>query len=197
MCINDVLRFNAQTIQIVLPSSLLQWHNLWAQRKCNSCSKLNMSTMFTVAMKSVCQGSWWQLVNRTVRNIKLTHAAWGITFVERAKTRYLYFHDEQSVHVKTFKTLVQDLVLMDNTSTVFTLSGLDMTTDYRTTLFSLTLMCYCVIIMVNVALILTIVLDENLQLTCASVACWGLQDSTPSSFWICCLIVMWFLMQDV
>ncbi|XP_046903790.1 olfactory receptor 2AT4-like [Hypomesus transpacificus] len=52
---------------------------------------------------------------------------------------------------------------MDNTSTVFTLSGLDMTTDYRTTLFSLTLMCYCVIIMVNVALILTIVLDENLH----------------------------------
>ncbi|XP_067110347.1 olfactory receptor 4C3D-like [Osmerus mordax] len=52
---------------------------------------------------------------------------------------------------------------MDNISTSFTLSGLDMTIDYRATLFSLTLMCYCVIIMVNVALILTIVLDENLH----------------------------------
>ncbi|XP_046903805.1 olfactory receptor 1030-like [Hypomesus transpacificus] len=35
--------------------------------------------------------------------------------------------------------------------------------EHRATFFSLTLLCYCVIILVNFALILTIVLDENLH----------------------------------
>ncbi|XP_062312258.1 olfactory receptor 1D2-like [Osmerus eperlanus] len=53
----------------------------------------------------------------------------------------------------------------DNASTVtwFTLSGFDEMMGQRATFFSLTLLCYCVIILVNVALILTIVLDENLH----------------------------------
>ncbi|XP_046903796.1 olfactory receptor 8I2-like [Hypomesus transpacificus] len=57
------------------------------------------------------------------------------------------------------------MTLENNVSviTVFTLSGLGETVDYRTTLFSLTLLYYIVIILVNVALILTIVLDENLH----------------------------------
>ncbi|XP_017279325.1 olfactory receptor 6N1-like [Kryptolebias marmoratus] len=46
----------------------------------------------------------------------------------------------------------------------FTLSGLkDMTTKYRVTLFSLNLLCYCVILLVNVALILTIIFEEKLH----------------------------------
>ncbi|KAM6946152.1 olfactory receptor 2K2-like [Aplochiton taeniatus] len=54
---------------------------------------------------------------------------------------------------------------MENISavTVFTLSGLNETMDYRVTLFSLTLLCYCVILLVNVTLIVTIILDENLH----------------------------------
>ncbi|XP_067115050.1 olfactory receptor 1500-like [Osmerus mordax] len=53
----------------------------------------------------------------------------------------------------------------DNASTVtwFTLSGFDEMMGHRATFFSLTLLCYCAIILVNVALILTIVLDENLH----------------------------------
>ncbi|KAF7216141.1 olfactory receptor 10J5-like [Nothobranchius furzeri] len=47
---------------------------------------------------------------------------------------------------------------------LFTLSGLkDTTAKYRITLFSLTLCCYSVILLVNVALILTIVLDKKLH----------------------------------
>ncbi|KAM6946149.1 olfactory receptor 52D1-like [Aplochiton taeniatus] len=48
-------------------------------------------------------------------------------------------------------------------TTVFTLSGLNETTDYRVTLFSLTLLCYCVILLVNVTLIVTIIWDKNLH----------------------------------
>ena len=57
------------------------------------------------------------------------------------------------------------MILDDNVSiiSVFTLSGLGETMEYRTTLFSLTLLYYIVIIMVNVALILTIILDGNLH----------------------------------
>ncbi|XP_067084247.1 olfactory receptor 1D2-like [Osmerus mordax] len=57
------------------------------------------------------------------------------------------------------------MTLEDNVSlvTVFTLSGLEETMDYRATLFSLTLLCYCVIILVNVALVVTIILDDNLH----------------------------------
>ncbi|XP_010753570.2 olfactory receptor 6N1-like [Larimichthys crocea] len=46
---------------------------------------------------------------------------------------------------------------------VFSLSGFNATVSYRMTLFSLTLLCYCVIIVVNVSLILTIILDHNLH----------------------------------
>ncbi|CAL8266359.1 unnamed protein product [Lota lota] len=54
---------------------------------------------------------------------------------------------------------------MDNISviTVFTLSGLDETTNYRVVLFSATLLCYCLIVTINCALILTIVLDKSLH----------------------------------
>ncbi|KAM6946148.1 olfactory receptor 1D2-like [Aplochiton taeniatus] len=54
---------------------------------------------------------------------------------------------------------------MENLSifTVFTLSGLNESVDYRVTLFSLTLLCYCVILLVNVTLIVTIISDENLH----------------------------------
>ncbi|KAM6946147.1 olfactory receptor 2K2-like [Aplochiton taeniatus] len=54
---------------------------------------------------------------------------------------------------------------MDNisTMTVFTLSGLNETMDLRVFIFSLTLLCYCVILLVNITLIVTIILDENLH----------------------------------
>ncbi|XP_071334494.1 olfactory receptor 6N1-like [Trachinotus anak] len=54
---------------------------------------------------------------------------------------------------------------MSNTSSivVFSLSGFNATVNYRVTLFSLTLLCYCLILVVNVSLILTIILDENLH----------------------------------
>ncbi|XP_067110258.1 olfactory receptor 1D2-like [Osmerus mordax] len=57
------------------------------------------------------------------------------------------------------------MTFSDNASTVtwFTLSGFDEMMGQRATFFSLTLLCYCAIILVNVALILTIVLDENLH----------------------------------
>nr|XP_020444972.1 olfactory receptor 6N2-like [Monopterus albus] len=53
---------------------------------------------------------------------------------------------------------------MSNTSNivVFSLSGFNATV-YRVTLFSLTLLSYCVILVINVSLILTITLDENLH----------------------------------
>ncbi|XP_040913883.1 olfactory receptor 52D1-like [Toxotes jaculatrix] len=47
---------------------------------------------------------------------------------------------------------------------MFSLSGLnDMTTKHRVTLFSFTLLCYCVILLVNSALIVTITLEEKLH----------------------------------
>nr|XP_020444603.1 olfactory receptor 24-like [Monopterus albus] len=54
---------------------------------------------------------------------------------------------------------------MSNTSSivVFSLSGFNATVNYRVTLFSLTLLSYCVILVVNVTLILTIILDEKLH----------------------------------
>ncbi|XP_067110294.1 olfactory receptor 2K2-like [Osmerus mordax] len=57
------------------------------------------------------------------------------------------------------------MTFVDNASTVtwFTLSGFDEMMGQRATFFSLTLLCYCAIILVNVALILTIILDENLH----------------------------------
>ncbi|XP_018537817.1 olfactory receptor 2AT4-like [Lates calcarifer] len=55
--------------------------------------------------------------------------------------------------------------MMDNVSviTILFLSGLNETKNHRFTLFSLTLLCYCVILMVNISLILTIILDKNLH----------------------------------
>ncbi|XP_034430110.1 olfactory receptor 10J5-like [Hippoglossus hippoglossus] len=46
---------------------------------------------------------------------------------------------------------------------VFSLSGFNATVNYRATLFSLTLLSYCAILMVNVSLILIIALDRNLH----------------------------------
>ncbi|XP_034417802.1 olfactory receptor 4E1-like [Cyclopterus lumpus] len=45
----------------------------------------------------------------------------------------------------------------------FFLSGLNGTMNYRVALFSLTLLCYCFIVLVNVALIVTIILDKNMH----------------------------------
>ncbi|XP_060944033.1 olfactory receptor 4B13-like [Limanda limanda] len=55
--------------------------------------------------------------------------------------------------------------MMDNVSVVsmFTMSGLSGTAHYRVTLFILTLLCYCVIWLVNVTIILTIIVDKNLH----------------------------------
>ncbi|KAM6955079.1 olfactory receptor 2A7-like [Lycodopsis pacificus] len=54
---------------------------------------------------------------------------------------------------------------MTNTSNIviFSLSGFSATGNYKITLFSLTLLCYCLIVVVNVSLILTIILDQNLH----------------------------------
>ncbi|XP_054471791.1 olfactory receptor 2K2-like [Anoplopoma fimbria] len=54
---------------------------------------------------------------------------------------------------------------MSNTSNIviFSLSGFNATANYKVTLFSLTLLIYCLIVGVNVSLILTIILDQNLH----------------------------------
>nr|XP_040058146.1 olfactory receptor 10J5-like [Gasterosteus aculeatus aculeatus] len=54
---------------------------------------------------------------------------------------------------------------MTNTSDIvlFSLSGFSATANYKITLSSLTLLCYCLIVGVNVALILTIILDQHLH----------------------------------
>ncbi|KAM6934539.1 olfactory receptor 52D1-like [Xenentodon cancila] len=54
---------------------------------------------------------------------------------------------------------------MNNVSliSVFYLSGLNETKHYRSSLFFLTLLCYCVVILVNVSLILIIILDNSLH----------------------------------
>ncbi|TKS67600.1 Olfactory receptor 13C8 [Collichthys lucidus] len=55
--------------------------------------------------------------------------------------------------------------MMNNISviTMFFLSGLSETMKYKFTLFSLTLLCYCLIFLVNVSVIVTIILDKNLH----------------------------------
>ncbi|XP_068429097.1 olfactory receptor 5F1-like [Clinocottus analis] len=55
--------------------------------------------------------------------------------------------------------------MMHNVSHVrfFFLAGLTDTMNYRGVLFSLTLLCYCFIVLVNVALIVTIILDKNMH----------------------------------
>ncbi|XP_030285417.1 olfactory receptor 142-like [Sparus aurata] len=54
---------------------------------------------------------------------------------------------------------------MDNVSQVriFFLSGLNETNNHKFTLFFLTLLCYCVILLVNISVIVTIILDKNLH----------------------------------
>ena len=55
--------------------------------------------------------------------------------------------------------------MMDNVSviTIFYLSGLTEPKNNRFILFSLSLLCYCVILLVNITLIVTIILDKNLH----------------------------------
>ncbi|XP_033990505.1 olfactory receptor 6B2-like [Trematomus bernacchii] len=55
--------------------------------------------------------------------------------------------------------------MMDNVSVVkmFILSGLNETNNYRLTLFTFTLLYYCVIFFLNISLILIIILDENMH----------------------------------
>uniref|UniRef100_A0A671VT09 G-protein coupled receptors family 1 profile domain-containing protein n=1 Tax=Sparus aurata TaxID=8175 RepID=A0A671VT09_SPAAU len=54
---------------------------------------------------------------------------------------------------------------MDNVSQIrmFFLSGLNETNNHRITLFLLTLLCYCVILLVNISVIVTIIIDKNLH----------------------------------
>ncbi|XP_037542054.1 olfactory receptor 4Q2-like [Nematolebias whitei] len=47
--------------------------------------------------------------------------------------------------------------------TMFTLSGLSGTTSYWVTLFTLTLLCYCAIWLINVTVVVTIIVDKNLH----------------------------------
>ncbi|XP_028289463.1 olfactory receptor 5F1-like [Parambassis ranga] len=55
--------------------------------------------------------------------------------------------------------------MKDNVSviTMFYLSGLNETMSHRWILFFLTLLCYCIILLVNVSLIITIILDNSLH----------------------------------
>uniref|UniRef100_A0A3B4GCF1 Olfactory receptor 49-like n=2 Tax=Pundamilia nyererei TaxID=303518 RepID=A0A3B4GCF1_9CICH len=55
--------------------------------------------------------------------------------------------------------------IMDNVSiiTVFTLSGLSDIANYRVILFVLTLLCYCVIWLVNLTIIVTVIVDKKLH----------------------------------
>ncbi|XP_059199206.1 olfactory receptor 1D2-like [Centropristis striata] len=55
--------------------------------------------------------------------------------------------------------------MMDNVSvvTMFTLTGLSGTTNYRVILLFVTLLCYCVIWLVNLTIIVTIIVDKNLH----------------------------------
>ncbi|XP_063744366.1 olfactory receptor 11H6-like [Eleginops maclovinus] len=47
--------------------------------------------------------------------------------------------------------------------TLFVLSGFNETKNYQAYIFALTLLCYCFILLVNVAVIVTIILDRNLH----------------------------------
>ncbi|XP_030284731.1 olfactory receptor 52D1-like [Sparus aurata] len=55
--------------------------------------------------------------------------------------------------------------MIDNVShiTMFFLSGLNETENHRFTLFFLTLLCYCVILIANTSVIVTIIMDKNLH----------------------------------
>ncbi|XP_073330467.1 olfactory receptor 51B5-like [Pagrus major] len=55
--------------------------------------------------------------------------------------------------------------MMDNVSQIrmIFLSGLNVTNYHRFTLFFLTLLCYCMILLVNISVIVTIIMDKNLH----------------------------------
>lgn len=56
-----------------------------------------------------------------------------------------------------------DHVYNVSTVRVFTLSAFSEALNHRVTIFSLTLLCYCVILLVNVSVITIIIVDENLH----------------------------------
>ncbi|XP_030285358.1 olfactory receptor 142-like [Sparus aurata] len=82
--------------------------------------------------------------------------------------------------------------MMDNVSQIriFFLSGLNETNNHRFTLFFLTLLCYCVILLVNVSVIVTIMLDKNLHepmyilvCSCCMNALYGTAGFYPKFLW--------------
>ncbi|XP_034042508.1 putative olfactory receptor 5AK3 [Thalassophryne amazonica] len=80
---------------------------------------------------------------------------------------------------------------MDNVSVkVFVLSGFNETLKHRIVLFSVTLICYCAILLLNVSLVMIIILDKNLHepmyiLLCAYClnTCYGTTDFYPKFLW--------------
>uniref|UniRef100_G3NV56 G-protein coupled receptors family 1 profile domain-containing protein n=1 Tax=Gasterosteus aculeatus aculeatus TaxID=481459 RepID=G3NV56_GASAC len=56
-------------------------------------------------------------------------------------------------------------LIMNNVSVVrfFILSGINETNDYRVTLFTFTLLYYCIILILNTSIIMIIILDQNLH----------------------------------
>ncbi|XP_037646047.1 putative olfactory receptor 13C6 [Sebastes umbrosus] len=66
---------------------------------------------------------------------------------------------------KSKKNNKRSNVMMDNVSviTMFTLSGLSGTTNYRVILFVLTLLCYSVIWLVNMTIIVAVIVDRKLH----------------------------------
>ena len=85
------------------------------------------------------------------------------------RLRYYKKCDQRSDTVRdsgtfhTVETRFQNI--MDNVSVImiFYLSGLNEPKNIRFILFSLSLVCYCVILLVNLTLIVTIILDKNLH----------------------------------
>ncbi|XP_030285354.1 olfactory receptor 142-like [Sparus aurata] len=73
---------------------------------------------------------------------------------------------------------------------VFFISGLNETHEHRFTLFFLTLLCYCVILMVNITVIVTIIMDKNLHepmyiliCTCCMNGLYGTAGFYPKFLW--------------
>ncbi|XP_030285313.1 olfactory receptor 2AT4-like [Sparus aurata] len=82
--------------------------------------------------------------------------------------------------------------MMNNVSqiTMFFLSGLNETNNYRFTLFFLTLLCYCVILLVNISVFVTIILDNSLHepmyilvCSCCMNALYGTTGFYPKFLW--------------
>ncbi|CAL8241064.1 unnamed protein product [Merluccius merluccius] len=53
--------------------------------------------------------------------------------------------------------------MLNKSFIIFSLSGLEETMNHRVHLFCLSLLCYCAIVLVNITLILTIILDKSLH----------------------------------